>query len=210
MLSEAKNRLLTQVGPGTPMGDYLRRYWFPIAATAEFDDKDVKPIRLMGEDLTLYKDLSGTFGLVDRHCPHRRADLSYGYVEKTGIRCNYHGWLMDETGACIEQPYEDTANPNNKLKERCSIKAYPVRDMRGLLWTYMGPQPAPELPVYEAFTWDNGFVEVVTAPNPVQLVPVPGKLDRSGAFRMDARQLEHTAEGRDGPLCADAPEGRVR
>ena len=84
MLSEAKNRLLTQVGPGTPMGDYLRRYWFPIAATAEFDDKDVKPIRLLGEDLTLYKDLSGTFGLVDRHCPHRRADLSYGYRREDG------------------------------------------------------------------------------------------------------------------------------
>lgn len=166
MLSEAKNRLLTQVGPGTPMGDYLRRYWFPIAATAEFDEKDVKPIRLLGEDLTLYKDLSGTFGLVDRHCPHRRADLSYGFVEKTGLRCNYHGWLMDETGACIEQPYEDTVNPNNRLKERCAIKAYPVREMRGLLWAYMGPLPAPELPVYEAFTWDNGFVEVVTADIP--------------------------------------------
>jgi 5,5'-dehydrodivanillate O-demethylase oxygenase subunit len=166
MLSEAKNKLLTQVGPGTPMGDYLRRYWFPVAAAAEFDDKDVKAIRLLGEDLTLYKDLSGTFGLVDRHCPHRRADMSYGFVEKKGLRCNYHGWLMDETGACIEQPYEDTVNPNNKLKERCSIKAYPVREMRGLLWTYMGPQPAPELPVYEAFTWENGFVEVVTADVP--------------------------------------------
>jgi nitrite reductase/ring-hydroxylating ferredoxin subunit len=159
MLSEAKNKLLTQVGPGTPMGDYLRRYWFPIAATAEFDDKNVKPIRLLGEDLTLYKDLSGTYGLVDRHCPHRRADLSYGYVEKTGLRCNYHGWLMNETGACIEQPFEDTVNPNNRLKERCSTKAYPVRALRGLLWAYMGPQPAPELPVYEAFTWENGFVE---------------------------------------------------
>jgi 5,5'-dehydrodivanillate O-demethylase len=166
MLSEAKNKLLTQVSAGTPMGDYLRRYWFPIAGVAEFDDKDVKPIRLMGEDLTLYKDLSGTFGLVDRHCPHRRADLSYGFVEKTGIRCNYHGWLMDEQGKCIEQPYEDTANPNNKLKERCSIKAYPVRALSGLLWAYMGPLPAPELPVYEAFTWTNGFVEVVTSDIP--------------------------------------------
>ena len=111
MLSEAKNKLLTQVGPGTTMGDYLRRYWFPIAAAAEFDSKDVKPIRLMGEDLTLYKDLSGTFGLVDRHCSHRRADLSYGYVEQTGLRCNYHGWLMNEHGACIEQPYDVDSRP---------------------------------------------------------------------------------------------------
>ncbi|MDB5571828.1 MAG: phthalate 4,5-dioxygenase [Hyphomicrobiales bacterium] len=166
MLSEAKNKLLTQVGPGTPMGDYLRRYWFPIAGSAEFDDMSVKAIRLMGEDLTLYKDLSGTYGLVDRHCPHRRADMSYGYVEKNGLRCNYHGWLMDETGACVEQPYEDTANPNNKLKERCGSKAYPVRELSGLLWAYMGPAPAPELPVYEAFTFPNGFVEVVTSDIP--------------------------------------------
>jgi 5,5'-dehydrodivanillate O-demethylase len=166
MLSEAKNRILTQVGPGTPMGDYLRRYWHPIAGAAEFEGKDVKAIRLLGEDLTLYKDLSGTFGLVDRHCPHRRADLSYGFVEKTGLRCNYHGWLMNETGACIEQPYEDTVNPNNRMKERCSIKAYPVKEVAGLLFAYMGPAPAPELPVWEPFTWTNGFTEIVTADIP--------------------------------------------
>lgn len=91
MLTEAKNKTLTQVSAGTPMGDYLRRFWHPVAAAAEFDEKSVKAIRLMGEDLTLYKDLGGTYGLVDRHCPHRRADLSFGYVEDVGIRCNYHG-----------------------------------------------------------------------------------------------------------------------
>ena len=88
MLDNSKNRLLTQVGPGTPMGELLRRYWMPIGAVTEFDDKSIKPVRLMGEDLTLYKDLSGTFGLVDRRCAHRRADLSYGFVEQYGLRCN--------------------------------------------------------------------------------------------------------------------------
>jgi 5,5'-dehydrodivanillate O-demethylase oxygenase subunit len=166
MLTEEKNRLLTQVSAGTPMGDYLRRYWMPIAGIAEFDDKDVKAIRLLGEDLVLYKDRSGTFGLVDRHCPHRRADLSYGFVEAQGLRCNYHGWLMDETGQCIEQPYEDTVNPKNPLKAKCKITAYPVKPMSGLLWAYMGPAPVPELPVYEAFTWTNGFVEVITSDIP--------------------------------------------
>jgi 5,5'-dehydrodivanillate O-demethylase len=166
MLSEAKNRILTQVGPGTPMGEYLRRFWHPIAAADEFEDKTIKAVRLMGEDLTLYKDLGGTFGLVDRHCPHRRADLSYGFVEEKGIRCNYHGWLMDEMGACIEQPFDDVANPGHKGKERCVIKAYPVRELAGLLFAYMGPQPAPELPVWEPFTWSHGFVEVVTADIP--------------------------------------------
>ena len=100
MLDHSKNQLLTQVGPGTPMGDLLRRYWMPIAAVSEFEDKSIKPVRLMGEDLTLYKDLSGTFGLVDRHCPHRRADISYGFVEQCGLRCNYHGWLFDQDGRC--------------------------------------------------------------------------------------------------------------
>lgn len=166
MLSAEKNKLITEVGPGTPMGDYLRRYWMPIAGASEFDVIDVKPVRLMGEDLTLYKDHSGNFGLVDRHCAHRRADLSYGFVEKVGLRCNYHGWLFDQTGQCIEQPYEDTAHPNTRLKDRCKVKAYPVRELAGLLWAYMGPEPIPELPVWEPFTWKNGFREVVVSDVP--------------------------------------------
>jgi 5,5'-dehydrodivanillate O-demethylase len=166
MLSEAKNKILTQVGPGTPMGDYLRRFWHPIAGAAEFDEKTVRAIRLMGEDLTLYKDLSGTYGLVDRHCPHRRADLSFGYVEDVGIRCNYHGWRMDETGACVEQPFEETFNPKSKLKDRCAITAYPVREVAGLLFAYMGPAPVPQLPIWEPFTWSHGFIEVITADVP--------------------------------------------
>src|SRR5713226_499145 len=85
VLSAEKNRLLTQVGPGTPMGELLRRYWMPIGGASELDNNPIKPIRLMGEDLVLYKDQSGRFGLLDRHCPHRRADLAFGFVEETGI-----------------------------------------------------------------------------------------------------------------------------
>src|SRR5439155_9595476 len=80
VLTAPRNDLLTRVGPGTPMGDLLRRYWQPIGGASELDKNPVKPIRLMGENLVLYKDMSGTFGLVDRHCPHRRADMSYGWV----------------------------------------------------------------------------------------------------------------------------------
>jgi 5,5'-dehydrodivanillate O-demethylase len=122
MLSQAKNELLTKVGPGEPMGELLRRYWMPIAGVSEFDEVAVKPVRLLGEDLVLYKDLSGNFGLIDRQCPHRRADLAYGFVEKCGLRCNYHGWLYDQGGKCTEQPYEDVANPQLKLKERVKIR----------------------------------------------------------------------------------------
>ena len=95
MLSAEKNRQLTEVGPGTPMGELLRRYWMPIAGASEFDKKETMPIRLLGEDLVLYKDKRGTFGLIDRQCPHRRADMSYGMTEDCGLRCNYHGWQFD-------------------------------------------------------------------------------------------------------------------
>ncbi len=166
MLSAEKNKLLTQVGPGTPMGEYLRRYWQPIGGASELDDNPVKAIRLLGEDLVLYKDQGGRYGLIDRHCPHRRADLSYGFVEEIGIRCNYHGWLMDEAGRCIEQPYDDTVNPNSRAKERCSTTAYPVKECAGLLFAYMGPQPVPELPVWEPFIWENGFREIVLSDIP--------------------------------------------
>ncbi len=165
MLTVERNEQLTRVGPGTPMGKLLRRYWMPIGGASEFDRVSIRPVRLLGEDLVLYKDLSGTFGLVGRNCPHRRADMSYGWVEPNGIRCSYHGWLMDETGQCIEQPFEDTASPRPS-KAGCRIAGYPVREVAGLLFAYMGPQPAPELPIWEPFTWGNGFREIVRADVP--------------------------------------------
>jgi 5,5'-dehydrodivanillate O-demethylase oxygenase subunit len=161
MLEEARNELLMNVGEGTPMGELMRRYWMPIGAVSEFDDKETRPVRLMGEELVLYKDLSGTFGLVDRHCPHRHADLSYGFVEETGLRCNYHGWLFDEQGDCIGQPYEDTVDLEQKLRAGCSVKAYPVEAKAGLLWAYLGPKPVPLVPNWEPFSWQNGFVQIV-------------------------------------------------
>lgn len=166
MLSEEKNRLLTQVGPGTPMGELLRRYWMPIAGVSEFAQRSTKPVRLLGEDLVLYKDLSGAFGLVDRRCAHRRADLAYGMVEQHGLRCNYHGWCFNQTGQCVSQPFEDTCFPERNAKERVRIKAYPVEAKGGMLWAYLGPQPAPLLPDWEAFSWPDGFVQVVISEVP--------------------------------------------
>lgn len=166
MLTAARNDMLTRVGPGTPMGALLRRYWQPIGGASELDGANpIKPIRLLGEDLVLYRDRAGRYGLIDRHCPHRRADMSYGWVEERGIRCSYHGWFFDQTGRCLEQPYEDTTNPKPS-KSGCEVKAYPVTECAGLLFAYMGPLPAPELPIWEPFTWSNGFREIVLADIP--------------------------------------------
>ena len=166
MLSQEKNELLTQVGPGTKMGDLLRRYWMPIAGVSEFQDKAVKPLKILGEDLVLYKDLSGIFGLVERQCPHRRADLAFGIVEKCGLRCSYHGWLFDQGGSCLEQPFEDIANPSANLKEKVVLKSYPVEVKAGLVWAYMGPLPLPLVPNWEPFSWSNGFVQIVISEVP--------------------------------------------
>ena len=165
-MNESENRIFTSTGAGTPMGDLMRRYWHPIAAVTQMDEVDTKAMRLMGEDLVLYKDLSGGYGLVERKCAHRRADLSYGFVEEHGIRCNYHGWLYDASGRCTEQPFEETANPNTAHKDRIRIKSYKVGAHAGLLWAYMGPEPAPLVPNWEPFTWKNGFVQIVISEVP--------------------------------------------
>ena len=166
MLSEEKNDRLTRVGPGTEMGEYLRRYWHPIAGESEFDDKAIKPIRILGEDLVLYKDLSGNYGLVDRRCPHRSADMSYGYVENNGIRCSYHGWQFDSSGQCVHQPFEEVCDPSARMRCNTRTTAYPVQAKAGLLWAYMGPAPAPQLPDWELFNYKNGFAQGVFAEIP--------------------------------------------
>jgi 5,5'-dehydrodivanillate O-demethylase len=160
MLSEAENKKLMETGAGTLMGELLRRYWMPVAAVAELDDSPTKPIRLMGEDLVIYKDKSGTYGLIDLHCPHRRADLSYGWVEDCGLRCNYHGWKYDEKGNCIDQPFEETAHPDANYKDRIKIKAYKIEAKSGILWAYLGPDPAPLVPDWDYYHI-NGYKQVI-------------------------------------------------
>ncbi|MFT4064972.1 Rieske 2Fe-2S domain-containing protein [Paraburkholderia sp.] len=166
MLSAEKNQLLTQVGPGTPMGEYLRRYWHPVAGASEFDDKAVRPIRLFGEDLVLFRSLSGQYGLIQRRCPHRNADLAFGFVEQDGLRCAYHGWEFGASGQCLHQPYEEIVDTDARLRRKTAVKAYEVREKAGMLWAYMGPAPAPELPDWELFNFENGFAQAVFAELP--------------------------------------------
>jgi len=166
MLTQQQNDTLTRVGPGTPMGNYLRRYWMPIAGVTEFERRSIKPLRLFGEDLVLYRDLGGDFGLVARQCPHRRADLAHGIVERKGLRCNYHGWAFDGTGQCIEQPFEDTTAPERNVKANVKTTAYPVGIRGGMVWAYLGPQPAPCLPDWEPFSRPNVFTQVILSEVP--------------------------------------------
>ena len=151
MLSEDDAKTLSQVGAGTQIGELLRRYWMPVAAVTELEQKPVRPIRVLGQDLVLYKDGSGTYGVLDRWCPHRGFDLSFGTIEACGIRCSYHGWRFDDGGRCVEQPFEELHNPRSTFKSRIRLTSYPVRVAGGLVWTYLGPAPAPLLPDWAGF-----------------------------------------------------------
>jgi 5,5'-dehydrodivanillate O-demethylase len=151
MLSAEVNDRYTRVGPGTPTGELMRRYWHPVAAVSQMNGIFTKKVRLLGEDLILYKDRSGNFGLIEPLCAHRRMNMIYGIPEEHGLRCAYHGWMFDETGACTEQPYEETEDPTGNYKDKIHMKAYPVQVKAGVVFTYMGPQPAPLLPNYDVF-----------------------------------------------------------
>lgn len=137
---------LTAVGPGTPMGELLRRYWHPIGIAADATDTPRK-VRVLGEDLILFRDKGGRPGLVYPHCAHRGSSLYYGKVEERGIRCCYHGWLFDVQGHCVEQPCE----PNGgRARDKVRQPWYPVQEQYGLVWAYMGPpDKKPVLPRYE-------------------------------------------------------------
>ncbi len=148
MLSIEDNAKYTEVGPGTPGGELHRRYWYPIAASIDVATNEIIPIRLLGEDLVLYRNGKGVLGLVQRRCPHRSLSLQYGWTEDEGIRCAYHGWAFNNEGQCFSQPYEDTAGEGT-FKDRVKITAYPVQEVGGLAWTYLGPEPRPELPRWD-------------------------------------------------------------
>ena len=158
MVSKEQNERLTKVGPGTPMGELMRRYWHPIAVTTELEEEPTKEIRLLGEDLVLFKDLKGRYGLIGRYCAHRRVDLSYGMPEEKGLRCMYHGWMYDTTGQCIEQPFEETVHPDGHFKEKTKLPAYPLQTLGGLIFAYLGPQPAPLLPRWELLTMEGAIL----------------------------------------------------
>jgi nitrite reductase/ring-hydroxylating ferredoxin subunit len=149
-LTKEQNDFLTLTGKGTPCGEFLRRYWQPVALSDELAQGGPPlPVRLLGEDLVAYRDTRGTLGLLGRRCSHRGADLAYAELEDDGIRCYYHGWLYNERGRCLDQPLEP---PDSPLKDQIQHLAYPVVERAGIVFGYLGPGEAPLLPEYEFLT----------------------------------------------------------
>jgi nitrite reductase/ring-hydroxylating ferredoxin subunit len=151
MLTRKDNELLTRVGPGTPMGNLLRRFWLPALLSSELPQADGDPIRTrtLGEDLVAFRDSNGQVGIVDAYCPHRRAPLFFGRNEECGLRCVYHGWKFDTTGECVDMPSEP---PESNFKDKVRVNSYPTAEVGGVIWIYMGPpehQPSrpPDLPL---------------------------------------------------------------
>ena len=139
---------LTRVGPGTPCGEYLRRFWHPIAIAAELKESP-RRVQVMGEELVLFRDGRGRVGLLELHCSHRGTSLEFGRITEQGLRCCYHGWLYEVSGRILETPGEPA---DSTLKDRLCHGAYPVREDRGLIWAYMGPpERQPVFPVYDTF-----------------------------------------------------------
>jgi 5,5'-dehydrodivanillate O-demethylase oxygenase subunit len=162
MLTEEQNERLTRVGPGTPCGELLRRYWHPIAGASELSAERPKMrIRVLGEDLVLYRGDDGSYGLVAEQCSHRGASLYYGFVEGECIRCPYHGWLYDNNGKCVEQPFEPA---QSMMRHTLRHPAYPVQKLGGFIWAYLGPEPAPLLPHWDILVWEHGTRRIEIRP----------------------------------------------
>jgi phenylpropionate dioxygenase-like ring-hydroxylating dioxygenase large terminal subunit len=148
MLSKEDNEILTRVGPGTPVGELMRQYWIPALPSSEFPAPDSTPkrMRLLGENLVMFRDTDGKMGCVVEACPHRGASMFFGRNEEGGLRCVYHGWKFDVTGACTDMPSEPA---ESNFKHKVRIRAYPCNDVNHMVWVYMGPRVVP--PPFPAF-----------------------------------------------------------
>ena len=145
--------VLAHIGPGSPCGEFFRRYWHPVSLSSEVGENPI-PVKILGEDLVLFRSKNGELGLVHKHCPHRNASLVFGKCENKGIRCCYHGWLFAPDGEILETPGEaDDSESAKNIRERLRLGAYPVIEYNGLIFSYMGPlNEIPEFPLYDSFS----------------------------------------------------------
>ncbi|MBX5467290.1 MAG: Rieske 2Fe-2S domain-containing protein [Firmicutes bacterium] len=182
MLSPEDNALLTRVGPGTPMGRFMREYWVPALLSTELPEPGCDPVRvlLLGERLIAFRDRQGRVGLMPHHCPHRGASLFYGRNEGDGLRCVYHGWKFAVDGRCLDMPNEP---PESDFKHKLKARAYPTVEKAGIVWAYLGPRPTPPpLPELEALTLPEGEVQPVVSQTACNwLQAMEGSIDTSHA-----------------------------
>ena len=158
MLTQAENEKLTRVERGAPMGELVRRFWLPFLLSSDLPTTDCVPVtvKLLGEPLVAFRDSDGKVGLLDQHCAHRRANLFFGRNEESGLRCTYHGWKYDVVGKCVDAPTEPR---DSDFVGKIQLKAYPVAEKGGILWTYMGPRGRmAELPDFEWMHVPEGHV----------------------------------------------------
>jgi 5,5'-dehydrodivanillate O-demethylase len=177
VITQEMNDRLTQTGPDTPGGKLLRMYWHAIGTLDDLQKDPVRPVRLLSEDLTLFMDTTGKIGLIGDRCAHRAISLAYGIPQENGLRCAYHGWTYNTQGQVVDMPFEPACLP---LK----IKAYPVQELGGLIWAYLGPEPAPLLPRFEGYAREDINRSVRITPLPCNWVQC---MDNS----MDPTHFEH-------------------
>jgi len=156
VLNNEDNEILTRVGPGTLMGNLLRRYWIPALLSLEVPSPDSPPVRvrILCEDLVAFRDTNGDVGLFAQACPHRGASMFFGRNEEEGLRCVYHGWKFDVAGNCVDMPSEPA---ESNFKSKVHALAYPCLERSGIVWAYMGPREVPPpLPELEANMLEDG------------------------------------------------------
>ena len=157
MISREQNDLITRTGPGAPCGTLMRQYWQPVALAVELQGpRPLRPVRLLGQDLVVFRDEAGRLALIDRDCPHRGADLAYGRLEDGGLRCPFHGWLFDVAGNCREMPGEPDGG--GALCQRVKQKTYPVAERAGIIWGYLGAGEPPAFPDFDCFIAPDSHV----------------------------------------------------
>ena len=216
MLTDDRNRFVTETGPGTPMGDLFRRYWIPFLLSEEIAERGCPPVRvtLLSERLVAFRDSNGEIGLIEEFCAHRRVSLWFGRNEEGGIRCPYHGWKFDVHGTCLEIPSEPE---DSTFRHEVSLTSYPCVERGGIVWTYMGPaEHKPEPPAFEWVTVPkNQRYHTKRLQDSNFLQALEGGIDSShvgflhtGELRSDP--LHHGSKGSDYHLSDRKPRFEVK
>jgi 5,5'-dehydrodivanillate O-demethylase oxygenase subunit len=188
MVTREENEVWTNLEPGSILHDLLSYYWYPIAASIELKDNPIKPIRLLGRDFALFRSESGGLTLIDRRCAHRGVDLTLGWVSELGLTCPYHGWCYDSSGQCVDQPCEAA---NSTFKKSIKLDTYPVEELAGIVFAYVGPAPAPVFPRYRPLSALGSLQIIHRYTVPVNwLQVVENSLDFYHASILHGRYLE--------------------